>query len=217
MDLLDSLSVRGKVTIMKKIVTTVIALILAFTTVLPMEASAASKDPLDPGEHLVKYAKKYLGSRYKRGGTYLKDLDKKGDKNRVDCTGFVQGIYKRYAKVKLPGGSLRRMERKAIKLGKKVGSYRKGLSKAKPGDILIFHPGSWRQHVSIYYGKKDGRHVVIEANSAAGGVTLRKLRNAPRSVIRMENVIRDNSDYYGRYLDKCEYNFEDNAESNFEE
>lgn len=202
---------------MKKIFTTIIALVIAFTTVLPMDVNAASNSPMDPGEHLVKYAKKYLGSRYKRGGTYLKNLKKKGDKNRVDCTGFVQGIYRRYANVKLPGGNLKRMERKAIKLGKKVGSYRKGLSKAKPGDILIFYPGSRRQHVSIYYGKKGDRHVVIEANSAAGGVTLRKLRNAPRSVIRMEDVIRDNSDYYGRYLDKCEYDFEDDAESDFED
>ena len=191
---------------MKKIGIVILAILVALTTVVPMSLDVASaktkKKAMAPGKHMVKYAKQYKGSRYVRGGKYLKNLKKKGDKNRVDCTGFVQGIYKRYTNVKLPGGSLKRMMRKAKKMGKKVGSGRKGLRKAKPGDILIFNPGSGRQHVGIYFGHKGKKHYILESNSAAGGVTVRKFRQSPRAIINMENVIKKKSKKYKAYVKK---------------
>ena len=189
---------------MKKIV--VFLLILTLTvTLMPAGAMAnTEKKPIAAGKHMVKYAKQYVGSKYKRAGKHLKNLKKRGDKNKIDCTGFVQAIYKRYAKTKLPGGSLKRMMRKAKKMGKYIGRGTKAYRKAKPGDILIYKPGRWRQHVAIYYGKVNGKHMMIDSSRKCKGVSVHKVWKSPRAIIRLENTIEKKSKKYKKYVKTIE-------------
>ena len=184
----------------------IVVFLLIFTlvvTLMPAGAMAKTvKKPMPAGKHMVKYAKQYVGSKYKRKGKHLKNLKKKGDKNRIDCTGFVQAIYKKYAKTKLPGGSLKRMMRKGKKIGKYIGRGKKAYRKAKPGDILIFKPGRWRQHVGIYYGKVNGKHLMIDSSRKRRGVSVHKVWKSPRAIIRLEDTIEKKSKIYKKYVKK---------------
>jgi hypothetical protein len=150
------------------------------------------------GECMVKYAKKYIGSRYVVGGTHLKNLRKKHDKNRVDCTGFVRGILRKYAKIRISGGSYRKVKRSVLKKGGVViGKGRKALKKAKPGDIIICKPEKWyRQHFSFYYGKKNGKHMQIDSSPRGHGVNITKIWRKRITVIRLEKKIATKSKKY---------------------
>lgn len=184
---------------MKRFSLVIVAMILAVTMLVPEGASAASKkDVPTAGECMMKYAKKYTGSRYSLGGTYLKDLNKKGDKNRVDCTGFVKGILKRYADINLKGSGTRSIRRSAYKLGGvKIGTGRKALRKAKPGDLIIYKPErGYPQHFGFYYGKIKGKHRQIDSSPGGRGVRVRSITRSRITVIRLEKAIAKKSDMY---------------------
>ena len=102
-------------------------------------------------QQVIKTAKKYLGTRYKFGGT-----SRKG----IDCSGFVQKVYKSQH-IKLP-----RTARQQYRKGKKIPKY-----KAQKGD-LIFFADSTRSigHVGIVIDPK--RHLMIHASSGAKKVTI---------------------------------------------
>lgn len=186
----------------------IVVFLLIFTltvTLMPAGAMASTeKKPMPAGKHMVKYAKQYVGSRYKRSGKHLKNLNNKRDKNRIDCTGFVQAIYKRYAKTSLPGGNLKRMMRKGKRIGTYIGKGSKAYRKAKPGDILIFKPGRWRQHVAIYYGKVNGKHMMIDSSRKCKGVSVHKVWKSPRAIIRLEDTIEKKSKIYKKYVKEIE-------------
>ena len=186
---------------MKRFSIIIVAMILAVTMLVPDGASAAEKKEKKlptAGKCMMKYAKQYIGSRYKVGGTYLKNLKKKRDKNRVDCTGFVKGILKRYAKINLKGSWNSTIKRNAYKLGgKKVGSGKKALKKAKPGDLLIYKPErGFPQHFAFYYGKSKGRHKQLDASPGGHGVKIRRITRNRFVIIRLEETIAKKSDKY---------------------
>ena len=184
---------------MKRFSILIVAMILAVTMLVPEGASAASKKQIPTaGECMIKYAKKYIGSRYKVGGTYLKNLKKKGDKNRVDCTGFVKGILKRYAGINLKGSWNSTIRRNAYKLGGvKIGTGKKALKKAKPGDLLVYKPErGYPQHFGFYYGKVKGKHKQLDASPGGRGVKVRRISRNRFVIIRLEKTIAKKSDMY---------------------
>ena len=184
---------------MKKLVTFVIVLAFLVTTVAPLEANAAEKKVPTAGECMMKYAKKYRGSRYKLGGTHLKNLKKKGDRNRVDCVGFVCGIVRRYGNIKMRGSNMKKTCRK---YGFKVGTGRKVVNKCKPGDILLYTKGN---HVAFYYGKKGGRHYLIDASMVTYAVSIRKIpRGKHLTAYRIEKGLQKKSKKYKKLLAKYE-------------
>lgn len=170
------------------------------------------------GECMVKYAKKYIGSKYVVGGTHLKSLKKKHDKNRVDCTGFVRGILRRYAKIRISGGSYRKVKRSVLKKGGVViGKGRKALKKAKPGDIIICKPEKWhRQHFAFYYGKKHGRHMQIDSSPRGHGVNITHIWRKRITIIRLEKKIAAKSKKYKAKISEIMTQMAENDQSEFE-
>jgi cell wall-associated NlpC family hydrolase len=102
---------------------------------------------------IVKTAKKYLGKKYIYGAN---------SKKAVDCSSFVQQVYKKHKK-KLP-----RTSRQQAHIGKPIPR-----SKLKPGDLVFFSSKKTRDvtHVGIYIGS--GKF--IHASSAAKKVTITSL------------------------------------------
>lgn len=115
-------------------------------TVHTRDAQAAS----DKGQKVVTYAKKFVGNKYRYGGTSLT----KG----ADCSGYVMSVYRKFGK-RLPHSSSAQR-----RVGKKV---KGGLKNAKPGDIICYSG-----HVAIYIG---GNKIVHASNSAPypkGGIKI---------------------------------------------
>ena len=189
---------------MRKIVVALVVMTLLFSIVpLGTEEVNASAKKIEPGKAMMNYAKLYRGSRYKLGGTYLKNLKKPGDKNRTDCQGFVYGIVKRYIGTWLKGRGYKAKCRFAYKLGAtKVGKGKKALKKAKPGDIIFYKPKRGRQHVAFFYGKKGGRYLQLDATRGKG-VAIRKIprKRVPVLIIRLEKVIEKRSAKYKALID----------------
>ncbi|HIX67147.1 MAG TPA: C40 family peptidase [Candidatus Anaerostipes excrementavium] len=100
------------------------------------------------GQKVVNYAKKYVGNKYKYGGTSLT----KG----ADCSGFTMAVYKKFGK-KLPHSSSAQR-----RVGKKVSG---GIKKAKPGDLICYSG-----HVAIYMGKNKIVHASNKAKYPKGGI-----------------------------------------------
>jgi len=86
------------------------------------------------GNRIVRTAKRYLGVRYKSGGTTPRGFD---------CSGYVKYVYKKN------GLSLPRTATQQFKAGKRV-----TLRRAKPGDLVFFHTSKRKtfSHVGIYLG-----------------------------------------------------------------
>ncbi len=104
---------------------------------------------------MVAYAKKFIGLRYVWGGTSLT--------SGVDCSGFVQAIYKQY------GVTIPRVSRSQAVGGKTISQ-----SQLKKGDLIFYGYGSYINHVAMYIG--DGK-VIHASNSAPypiGGVKTSK-------------------------------------------
>lgn len=102
------------------------------------------------GQQVVNYAKKFVGNKYKYGGTSLT----KG----TDCSGFTMSVYKKFGK-KLPHSSTGQR-----KVGKKVSG---GIKKAKAGDIICYSG-----HVAIYIGKNKIVHASNSAKYPKGGIKI---------------------------------------------
>ncbi|MDO5292556.1 MAG: C40 family peptidase [bacterium] len=100
---------------------------------------------------IVNYAKKYRGARYVWGGTSLK--------RGVDCSGFVQAVYKKM------GYKLPRTSRQQSQKGKKVSA--KNLQK---GDLLFYGSGRSISHVAMYIGNNK----IIHASNPRDGVKISK-------------------------------------------
>lgn len=82
---------------------------------------------------IIKTAEKYLGVRYKFGGT---------NPAGFDCSGFSSYVYK------INGFLLAHSAQKQFADGKRI-----GIRKAKPGDLVFFRIYGWKiSHVGIYMG-----------------------------------------------------------------
>lgn len=125
------------------------------------EVEAASK-----GTKVVKYAKKFVGNKYRYGGTSLT--------RGTDCSGFTMGVYKKFGK-RLPHSSSAQR-----RYGKKV----KSLKKAKPGDLICYSG-----HVAIYMGNNKIVHASNSAPYPRGGIKISN--NAKyRKIVTIRRIVK---------------------------
>lgn len=136
---------------MRHIIVKLFVLILMAAASVTMTTSGIETDTqaaTSKGQQVVNYAKKFVGNKYKYGGTSLT----KG----ADCSGFTMSVYKKFGK-KLPHSSSGQR-----KVGKKVSG---GIKKAKAGDIICYSG-----HVAIYMGKNKIVHASNSAKYPKGGI-----------------------------------------------
>ena len=103
---------------------------------------------------LVKDAKKWLGTKYRYGGSTRKG---------IDCSAFVKNVYKKNGK------NLPRTSRQQAKIGKAVS--KKNL---RVGDLVFFAKYKQISHVGIYLGNDK----FVHASSGAKKVTISRLSKA---------------------------------------
>ena len=116
------------------------------------------------GDKIAETAKKYVGKvPYVKGGTDIK----KG----VDCTGFVQEVYR------LNGITL---DNKLSDWGKSIGT---DISKAQPGDIITYKRNGKVAHHGIYVGNGKICHAANEKDDVCIG-------SAKRSGMTIEGIRR---------------------------
>ena len=116
------------------------------------------------GDKIAETAKKYVGKvPYVKGGTDIK----KG----VDCTGFVQEVYR------LNGIKL---DNKLSDWGKSIGT---DISKAQPGDIITYKRNGKVAHHGIYIGNGKICHAANEKDDVCIG-------SANRSGMSIEGIRR---------------------------
>lgn len=112
---------------------------------------------LSAGGRIVAYAKQFVGNKYKYGGTnpYINDwsID-----DGIDCSGFVQFVYKQNG-INLPRDSRGQSN---------VGTAINGIENAKAGDLIFYAKGGTINHVAIYMGGNK----VIHASSAKTGIKI---------------------------------------------
>ena len=108
-----------------------------------ISAPAASDSP---AARLLVTASRYLGVRYRFGGT---------TPNAFDCSGFVRHVFRRHG-IELP-----RLAREQIRVGTPVAG---GIDSLRVGDLLFFRTRRGPAgHVAIYAG--DGRIIHASAGS----------------------------------------------------
>lgn len=138
---------------MRHIIVKLFVLILMAAASVTMTTSGIETDTqaaTSKGQQVVNYAKKFVGNKYKYGGTSLT----KG----ADCSGFTMSVYKKFGK-KLPHSSSGQR-----KVGKKVSG---GIKKAKAGDIICYSG-----HVAIYMGNNKIVHASNSAKYPKGGIKI---------------------------------------------
>ena len=127
---------------MKKIILRLAVLVAMASAAVTMNVHTKTKEvqaASRKGQQVVKYAKKFVGNKYKYGGSSLT----KG----TDCSGFTRGVYKKFGKSLPHSSSAQR------RYGKKV---KGGIKNAKAGDLICYSG-----HVAIYIG--DGK--IIHASN----------------------------------------------------
>lgn len=114
---------------------------------------------------IVEYAKQFLGNPYVYGGTSLT----KG----TDCSGFVQGVYKKF------GIKLERTSGAQSKKGTQIKE-----SELKPGDLIFYSKNGTINHVALYIGGGQ----VIHASNPKSGIKISKYNyRTPTKCVRMIN------------------------------
>jgi len=107
----------------------------AFALVAPVLADAATRRQPDEGALIARYARTFVGVRYRWGGM--------SPRTGFDCSGFVAFVYRRFG-VSLPHYTVAQFQR-----GRRVA--RRAL---RPGDLVFF---AGLSHVGLYIG--DGRFI----------------------------------------------------------
>jgi len=103
---------------------------------------------------IVNTAKRYMGVKYKSGGT---------DPSGFDCSGYVYYVYKKN------GYNIPRTSEKQYKKGIRI-----SLRNAKPGDLVFFNTSGNRiSHVAIYIGND----TFIHAPSTGKKVSFSSINN----------------------------------------
>jgi len=123
------------------------------------KAAAAKAKAAAAAKKRVLIAKKYIGVRYKRGGT--------GPKAGFDCSGFTRYVYKQ------AGKNIPRTSAAQRHAGKTVSR-----AQARPGDLVWF---SDFRHVAIYAGNG----YIIDAPKPGKKVSKRKLWTSHVKYIRV--------------------------------
>jgi len=121
-----------------------------------VKSKSNHKSKLTSKKKVIVTAKKYLGTRYRFGGT---------TKRGIDCSGFTKSVMKKH------GCNLPRTASQQASSGKHIN--KKNL---KPGD-LVFFKGTYKRgisHVGIYLGNDK----FIHASSGKGKVTISRLSKA---------------------------------------
>ena len=142
---------------MKKVIVSFLlslSMILALTAVLdPSPAEASSK--MTAEDKVIQEGKKYIGTKYRYGGTTPKGFD---------CSGFIGFTYK-----KATGKTLPRTAAQMYKTGKAVTK-----ANLKKGDLVFFSTvKKGASHAGIYIGNNQFIHA-----SSSKGVTITALSNA---------------------------------------
>lgn len=116
-----------------------------------MEELVYGKDVSGRRIDMINYAKKFLGYRYKWGGTSLT--------NGIDCSGFTQAIYRKF------GYKIDRVSRDQARGGTQISQ-----SKLKPGDLVFYGNNStgYINHVAIYIGNNK----IIHASNKRDGIKI---------------------------------------------
>ena len=120
---------------------------------------AAARKKAADAKKPVNIAKKYIGVRYKRGGT--------SPKSGFDCSGFTRYVYK------VAGKNIPRTSAAQRHAGKTVSR-----AKARPGDLVWF---SDFRHIAIYAGNG----YIIDAPKPGKKVAKRKLWTSHVKYIRV--------------------------------
>jgi hypothetical protein len=117
-----------------------------------LKPASATPPPLtdisDLRKNIVAFAYKYVGKKYRSGGT---------DPSGFDCSGFVTFVFTEF-KIDLPRIS-RDQQKKASPL--KVGDV-------QPGDLVFFANGADVNHVGIVTQNKNGIVSMIHSSSSQG-------------------------------------------------
>lgn len=137
---------------MKKIILRLAVLVAMASAAVTMNVHTKTKEvqAADKGQQVVQYAKKFVGNKYKYGGSSLT----KG----TDCSGFTRGVYKKFGK-SLPHSSSGQRS-----CGKKV---KGGIKNAKAGDLICYNG-----HVAIYMGNNKIVHASNSAPYPRGGIKI---------------------------------------------
>ena len=116
-----------------------------------MEELVYGKDVSGRRIDMINYAKKFVGYRYKWGGTSLT--------NGIDCSGFTQAIYRKF------GYKIDRESRDQARGGTQISQ-----SKLKPGDLVFYGNNStgYINHVAIYIGNNK----IIHASNKRDGIKI---------------------------------------------
>jgi len=123
------------------------------TDATEVDEDSANSEEGDLRQQVVAYAKKFLGVRYKYGGTTSKGFD---------CSGFVQYVYKHF------GISLERTAADQGSNGTKIDK-----DDLKPGDLVFFDTNGGHnaiEHAGIYIG--DGKFIHASSGKSNRCVTI---------------------------------------------
>jgi len=110
------------------------------------EQSATTEDTstaVDMNEALMDFYDEWKSVKYKYGGN---------SKTGIDCSAFIQRIYKEKFDVNIP-----RTTRTQVKVGKKIKR-----SELEMGDLVFFKTGVRDRHVGIYMGDGSFMHASIK-------------------------------------------------------
>lgn len=105
---------------------------------------------------IISVAKTKLGCAYVSGGS---------GPNVFDCSGFVYWVYK---KAGVAGAAVKRTSAAGLYSSLKKHAVSRSLSKAQPGDIVLFGSGGGIRHAAIYYGNDK----LIHASTGSTGVCI---------------------------------------------
>ena len=109
---------------MKKIILRLAVLVAMASAAVTMNVHTKTKEvqaASRKGQQVVKYAKKFVGNKYKYGGSSLT----KG----TDCSGFTRGVYKKFGKSLPHSSSAQRRYGKKVKGGIKNAAIYMGNNK----------------------------------------------------------------------------------------
>ena len=95
--------------------------------------------------------RRWIGTRHRLGGT---------SKQGIDCSGFVQSVYKNIFKIRLP-----RTTKAQVRQGQPISSIN-----LQAGDLVFFKPPTYPRHVGIFLSKSEFVHA-----SKKKGVTISKI------------------------------------------
>lgn len=154
---------------MKKIILRLAVLVAMASAAVTMNVHTKTKEvqAASKGQQVVQYAKKFVGNKYKYGGSSLT----KG----TDCSGFTRGVYKKFGK-SLPHSSYGQRS-----CGKKVQG---GIKNAKAGDLICYEG-----HVAIYMGNNKIVHASNSAPYPRGGIKISN--NAKyRKIVTVRRIVQ---------------------------